>query len=101
MQDDDIIEIFLSFLSEREILQAYKQNINADNYKLKEFIVQYSPISWIDCAFPWDGTEEGTTFWSDIDSEWMSVVGSMRTPREGWKRRIKNQLNELYQTEVV
>ena len=57
------------FLVENDVLDRYIKYVDMEKEKSKYTISRYIR-QIIDWAFKWTDTEEGQTFWSELDKKW-------------------------------
>ena len=62
-------EQFRLFLVENDVLDKYIKYTDMEKEKSKYTISRYIR-QIIDWAFKWTDTEEGQTFWSELDKKW-------------------------------
>ena len=80
-----ILPLFIRFLKKEHSLEKYMKNLNSDNgYNLRMWYYENSDISYfllkdiyvnkgynlLNRAFRWNETEEGHTFWRDLNDKW-------------------------------
>lgn len=76
--NNNILKEFYKFLRRRHALAAYKQNFiftamrdKSRDFKTPSMILRdihcRALVSW---AFPWENTQQGSHFWSEIDYDW-------------------------------
>lgn len=59
-------QIFDKFLMDNGIYRAYNANVRVKQIE--------DPNLYISCAFFWDNTSEGYSFWLDINNRWLKIV---------------------------
>lgn len=64
---------FIQFLKDEGVFEQYKNNWDVD-WVSKPIT---SPGSYIDDAFHWRSTPEGSGFWAGIDDKWVTILDNL------------------------
>jgi len=65
--------VFYAFLSEHDALKKWKEN----SKKSIKFFSRHPAYNYIYCAFTWEGTIEGWSYWSNLNILWKEKVKEM------------------------
>ena len=73
IQPNNLPDNLTQFLWDNRALQAYRANLAqfSDDIRLPT-----NEDTWIDQAFTWDHTPQGSGYWDEIDSKWQTHIDS-------------------------
>ena len=57
-----------------KILKKIKETNDVNSTLIRQFFNRLSPYSWIMEAFVWRKTEEGSLYWSNLNSKWKNLL---------------------------
>jgi len=71
------LKLFIDFLHEHNLYDLYNTYRYLNNQiSLKLFIRNSLPQYYIDDAFKWAITSEGSDFWNDVNSKWIDLLNT-------------------------
>lgn len=75
---DEILTVipvdFWNFLRSQEALDSYIKNFNVDEESPHEFFREDNRRSYVAGAFVWSSSEEGRSYWMNVDERWKREV---------------------------
>lgn len=76
-------ERFIKFLKRHSALTAFKDAFNnlrsqPDMWSWDEYFNNTAPVIYIGAAFNWERTDEGFSFWSQLENKWFKIDGVVK-----------------------
>jgi hypothetical protein len=90
-KEDTIILIpeFESFLKRNRLLSKFKREFlkqwndkGITDITSKEFISKHDPVLYIRVSFVWQLSENGHTFWSNVNNKWESYLEDINNNKQ-------------------
>ena len=78
-----IARLFLRFLKKRKAYHTFLTNFNSYKGKMfrgkyeeamNEYLIRICEDFFISCAFRWDNTKEGYSYWENLHSQWFKII---------------------------
>lgn len=86
-----IVRLFLRFLKKRKAYHAFLVNFNSYKGKrfrgkyeetMNEYLIRVGWLCFILCAFTFDETEEGYSYWANLHTQWFKIIEKKRLSDE-------------------
>lgn len=70
------LKLFENFLKENDAFDKYVDNFESKSHfdNFEEMVSIIGPTSFVVGVFSWEETNNGLTYWAEIDSKWQEVL---------------------------
>lgn len=89
-------KLFKTFLKERNAYKSFCENTTRWHLTggVEVFLKSYAPEEFFCCAFDWDESEQGHSYWEELNDDWLEIIGIKTGTHKIWLNGKEIELSQ-------